>query len=111
MRVAAGRRLEVGGFAQSSTVLGEDAMAKRSGKRRNGPLGHPKRRAHPAKSQEARRWKGATEAFARLGIATKIIISAGTLAGAITAVLTLVLPLLPKSAPQNTARFISVETL
>ena len=86
-------------------------MAKRSGKRRTGPSGRPVRRNHLASARPHRRWRGVTEAFDRLGIAAKIIISAGALAGAVTAVLTLVLSILPKQPHENVARITSVHAV
>ena len=49
--------------------------------------------------------------IAGLGTVTKIIIGVGGLAAAIAAVLGLVLSLLPKGAPHNIARFVSVQGL
>ena len=80
-------------------------MAKRGG-RRSGYT--PRPQVHQT---HASRWHRVTKAIADLGTVTKIIISIGALAGAITAVLALILPLLPKPSPENVARFVSVRTL
>jgi hypothetical protein len=80
-------------------------MAKRGG-RRSGYTSRPQ-----THQTHASRWNRVTKAITDLGTVTKIVISIGALAGAITAVLTLILPLLPKSSPENVARFVSVRTL
>jgi hypothetical protein len=88
-------------------------MAKRSGKR-SGYTARPQTR-HTSRPQphqtHVSRWNRVTKAITGLGTVTKIIISIGALAGAITAVLTLILLLLPKPSPENIARFTSVQTL
>ena len=75
------------------------------GKRNKGRSGRPSRPsarpARPAGSPKRRWWNHAN----------KTILWAGGVATAITAVLTLVLSLLPKHSPQNVARFISVHPL
>ena len=91
--------------------MGEETMAKKSARRRGRPSGQPVRPARPAKHQSPRWWRRTTDAFGRLGTVTKVIIGAGTLAGAITTILTLALSFLPKPAPDNVAHFISVQAL
>ncbi len=91
--------------------IGGDSMAKRNARRRTGPAQQAKRQSRPVNPQPPPWWKRIGKSFSRLGIVTKIIIGAGAVAGAITAILALVLPFLPKSSPENVARFISVETL
>lgn len=86
-------------------------MAKRNARRRASPAQQTKRQNRPVKQQPPPWWQRIAKSFARLGIVTKIIIGAGAIAGAITAILALVLPFLPKSSPENVARFISVEAL
>ena len=86
-------------------------MAKRNARRRAGPAQQTERQNRPVKQQPPPWWKRIAKSFARLGVVTKIIIGAGAIAGAITAILALVLPFLPKSSPENVARFISVEAL
>jgi uncharacterized membrane protein YgcG len=83
-------------------------MAKK--RRRSGrPSRSPTAQAHPVKPPPARWWKRVTRTISGLGTVTKIIISVGTLAGAITAILTL--PIFPKPAPENIGRFTSVQAL
>ena len=86
-------------------------MAKRNRRRSNRSSRPPTRQAYQAKPPPPRWWKRVTKTFTGLGIVTKIIIGAGTLAGAIATVLTLILSLSPKPAPENIGRFISVQAL
>ena len=76
-------------------------MASPNNRHSGGPSRLPTRRTHPAKPRLVQWWKRFR----------KLILSVGGLAAALTAVLTLVLTVLPKHAQEKVAHFVSVQAL
>src|SRR4029077_21091190 len=76
-------------------------MTKRSRRSSSRPSRSSPRRAQPAKPPPIPWWKRPIP----------VILTLGAVAAAITAILALVQPLLPKHSPLDVARFISVDTI
>ena len=76
-------------------------MTKRSSRGSGRPSRSPPRKAHPAKPPPIPWWKRPIP----------VILTLGAVAAAITAILALIQPLLPKHSPLNVARFVSVQAL
>jgi hypothetical protein len=76
-------------------------MTKRSRRSSSRPSRSPPRRARPAKPLPIPWWKRPIP----------VILTLGAVAGAITAILALIQPILPKHSPLNVARFVSVRAL
>ena len=76
-------------------------MTKRSSKSSSRPSRSPPRQAHPTKTPPIPWWKRPVP----------VILTLGAIATAITAILALIQPLLPKHSPLNVARFVSVQAL